>query len=605
MDQQKKWFENFQQSEEYKVLKDRPIAYFCFEFAISEDSPTYAGGLGILAGDMVRECVDQKIPLVAVGLYYHEGYLHHELYSEGTALKSPMKRTPEELGFSEVVDENRKLIKVQIPMEGRKINISAWEKQIGTVRIFMLETDLPENDQSDRKITNRLYIDNKEIRLKQEIVLGIGGLRILEALKIHPLIYHLNEGHSALLAFEIAHHEMREYSKPFMDELERTKHHLVFTNHTLVAAGNDLFPKELITALLADYAKELQIPVQDLIGFGLIPDSSIFSMTNLALRMADHISAVSNLHAEKAKDLWPDFSMVPITNGIHVGTWDKLGKSQIRNPKSETNEKNQNINDQKVSNLENSNLGIVSNFDIRTSDFWSRHQENKRELLAYIKKKTAQVWDENTLLLGWGRRMVGYKRPLALFQQKEKLLHLLKDEKRPVRIIMAGSAHESDTIGADTLEELQRLIVSDFDGYVAYLPNYNMKTAKLMTSGCDIWLNTPVVGFEACGTSGMKACLNGVLPCTTKDGWLADVELFGVGWVLDSDTITESLMQIIEREIIPMYYFKDKEGVPGAWVDNMLHARKMILENYSTTRMLKEYFENLYSHSLTYLKPSV
>jgi starch phosphorylase len=278
-------------------------------------------------------------------------------------------------------------------------------------------------------------------------------------------------------------------------------------------------------------------------------------MTILALRLASRVNAVSDLHAEKAKDIWADHPMVAITNGVHVPTWDRVKDS---------------------------------------STIWQAHQENKRKLLEVIAKKTGQQWNENDLLIGWARRMVSYKRPLALFADKARLASLLKNSDRPVRIVMAGSAHESDIEGARMLEELQRMIVTEFDGYVVYVPNYNIKLGEIMTAGTDVWLNTPVLGFEACGTSGMKACLNGSLPCSTKDGWVHEVNLFGIGWVLDSEAITDSLLHTIKDQIVPMYYDKNHQGMPANWVENMKHARELILNEYSATGMLREYIERMY-----------
>ena len=559
MDQDTQWFSQFTASHEYKLLQERPIAYFCAEFGLKEELPTYAGGLGVLAADVVREAADQNIPFVAIGLYYHEGYLHHELYSDGTMLKHPMRRNPEELGFTPVQTSDQQRVKVIIPLQGRQITIVAWEMKIGHVRVLLLDTDTLENDSHDQAITNRLYIANKETRFIQEMVLGIGGVRMLKALQIHPLLYHMNEGHSALLAMEVAHHEMDEYSKSFTDELARTKQHIIFTNHTLVAAGNDMFSNDMVSALLNDYSKEVKVPVQELVNLGLVQESSIFSMTTLALRMASCVNAVSKLHAEKAKVIWTDHQMNAVTNGIHIPSWDKLGTH---------------TSDGKV--------------------FWDAHLENKRALLEVIEQKTGQSWDERSLLIGWARRIVGYKRPLALFQAKEWLLRLLKDQDRPVRIVMAGSAHESDDEGAHMLEELQRLIVTEFDGYVVYLPNYNLGLGGLMTAGSDIWLNTPIVGFEACGTSGMKAALNGSLPMSTKDGWVYEVDTYGIGWILESDKVTESALSTLEYQIIPMYFERNQDGLPAEWLENMYRARALILHHFSATRMLRQYIEEMY-----------
>ena len=577
MNEHNKWFEQFRKSKDYDVLKERPIAYFCAEFGLISDSPTYAGGLGILAADMVHEAADQDIPLVAVGMFYEEGYFHHEIQKESIILVRPSRSTPASFGFSLVTDANKQPIIISVPLQGRQLKVRAYEKQIKTVRLFLLDTDIEENDQEDRNINDRLYVVNRETRFKQQMVLGIAGLRLLDSLNIHPIIYHLNEGHSGLLSFELAHHEVNEYKGKYEDELKRAKRHIVFTNHTLLAAGNDTFNSDMVSTLLSDYSAQLQIPVNELTSLGLIKDSSIFSMTLLSMRMAATINAVSKLHADKAKDIWPDHPMIAVTNGIHLGTWDGIDTKKDRKLES---------------------LGNEANI---TQALWVKHQENKRTLLSLINEKTGNLWDENHLLFGWARRMVPYKRPLALFQNREKLLQLVKDSRRPIRILLAGSAHENDLEGAKMLEAIRMLLNHELGKYIAYLPDYNINLAKSMTSGCDIWLNTPVVGFEACGTSGMKACLNGVLPCTTKDGWVAEVELYKVGWSLDSNNISESLLQTIEHQIIPEYYFKDKEGLPGAWLENMKNARELILNEFTATRMLREYISRMYIPTMTEL----
>jgi glycogen phosphorylase len=235
-----------------------------------------------------------------------------------------------------------------------------------------------------------------------------------------------------------------------------------------------------------------------------------------------------------------------------------------------------------------------SKFKIQNEELWKKHQENKKELLDLIKNETGQEWSENDLMIGWARRMVGYKRPMSLFANTEQLMRLLKDRKRPLKIVLSGFAHESDSDGAEMLDKLQKMIESVFKGFVVYLPNYNLKVAKVMTAGCDVWLNTPVVGFEACGTSGMKACLNGVLPCSTKDGWINEIDLLGIGWIADNINLTDSLLDIINRQIIPLYYFRDKNNIPGGWIENMIKARALILNHFSTTRMLREYIKLMY-----------
>src|SRR5260221_13455669 len=292
------WFEQFRTSSEYHLMKDHPIVYFCAEYALNDDIPTYAGGLGILAGDIIREAAEQKIPLVTVGLYYHEGYLYHDLYREGIMMKVFGRKNPASVNLIPVVDEKNNRLIITVPIHDQFVAVQAWSLQIDTVSVYLLDTDIPQNEEENRRITDQLYASSKEVRFKQEMVLGLAGLRILEALHVSPVGYHLNEGHSALLALGIARHEMKKHKKTFAKEIENAKQHIFFTNHTLLPAGNDTFTSDLAATLLSGFAKELQIPVNEIINLGLVAGSSIFSMTLLALRMAGKVNAVSRLHAE-------------------------------------------------------------------------------------------------------------------------------------------------------------------------------------------------------------------------------------------------------------------------------------------------------------------
>lgn len=365
-----------------------------------------------------------------------------------------------------------------------------------------------------------------------------------------------------MLAIEIANHEMKEHKKAFLEELELVKRHIVFTNHTLIATGNDTYSNDLVTALFKQYAGELQVPVDKLVSLGLVQETSIFSMTMLALRMAGTINAVSSLHAKKAASIWTDHPMISITNGIHMPTWDGVGREE---------------------------------------NIWQTHQKNKRALLELIYKETGEIWDENELLLGWARRIVGYKRPLVLFDDLNRFVAMAKSANRPIRVVFAGHPHQSDEEGMQLLETLKKLIHSDLKGTVVYLKNYNISLAKQMVAGCDVWFNTPVVGFEACGTSGMKAALNGALPATTKDGWVDEVELFGIGWILDTDKIGQSLLDTLEHEIIPMYYEKQKDGF-STWQQHVKNARDLVKNEFSATKMLRNYIEKMYLPAITTLQ---
>lgn len=532
------WFKNFRESEDCNFMRSRPIVYFCAEYALSDAIPTYAGGLGILAGDIIREAAEQNVPFISMGLYYHKGYLLNDLYN-----------------LTPVIDEQGSRIIVTLPIKDALVSVQAWVLQIGSVSVYLLDTDIPQNEEKDRQITYKLYSSDKEARFKQEMVLGLGGLRLLEALQISPIGYHLNEGHSALLTLGIALHEMRKHKRTFAEELANTKQHIFFTNHTLVPAGNDTFDIDLASELLSGFAKQLQVPISAIINLGLSARENIFSMTLLGFRMAKKINAVSRLHAEKAKEIWKDYPMIPITNGIHIKTWDR------------------------IENKEN---------------IWQEHKRNKRALLEYISKMTGTAWDENTLLLGWARRIVEYKRPLALFENLQQFKDLTTTPGRQIHVVLSGLCHENDESGHVILEKIKKIVAEDLKGIVVYLPDYNMSNAKLLVSGCDIWLNTPVVGFEACGTSGMKAALNGVLPLSTADGWVAEANMYEVGWLLQNANISDDILSILKQQIIPLYYNRDNNCISQLWVKMMQNARDMTINQFSATKMFRRYIEEFY-----------
>lgn len=459
------------------------IAYFCAEYAFDAEVSQYAGGLGILAGDYLKEASGQNFPIVAVGLMYGE-------------TKLPV------------------VAEIEIPIQDQQVKIQVYKHMVGSIEVYLLGSP---------PITNKLYVADKETRLKQEIILGIGGARALEKLNIHPDIYHINEGHSALLALE-------------------TKKKILFTNHTLVAAGSEIYDNDLVSLLLTKYAKEIGVSINDIIKMGLVHESSVFSLTMFALRMTKNINAVSKLHAQKASEIWTEHPMVPITNGVHIKSWDMVG-----------------------------------------DDLVNGHQARKAELTKEI------GWDPNTLILGWARRFVEYKRPLAILDQIDRFAKIARNGQFPVKIIFAGGSHEADLQGKKLLEILQRVINDKIGDIATYIPDYNVNVAKKMVSGCDVWLNTPVVGYEACGTSGMKAALNGTLPCSTRDGWVEEIDLYKIGWVLDDDNLPNNILDVLEYDIVPMFY-QNK----SVWYEHMQNARNLIKTKFSTSRMLGEYQERFY-----------
>lgn len=529
----------------------RPIAYFCAEYALENNLQIYAGGLGVLAGDYVREAGDEGVPIVAVGLYYASGFTHQELSPEGRVVDLHEGKTPEEVGLKKVINERGEEIRVSVPIGEHVVWVRAWLWEYKSVKVYLLDTRVEENGEHDAHITDTLYTIDKETRLKQEMVLGIGGLRMLLKLGYHPAYYHLNEGHSAFLIYELIHHEMKDHSMNMEQARAMVKSRVLFTNHTLVPAGNDVFSNDLVALLFNDYAKQVEIPVKVLVDLGLVQESSTFSMTMLALRSAGKVNAVSKLHAKQASSIWTDHPMVPVTNGIHLPTWDKVGNNPI----------------------------------------WEAHRENKRKLIKLVEERTGTVFEERELIIGWARRMVKYKRPLALVERLKQFGDIARSSEKPLRVIFAGISHPADEDGHEILQELQYRLSSDLKGVAVYLPHYDLETAQVMTAGCDIWLNTPVVGFEACGTSGMKAALNGVLPFSTRDGWMDEVEMLKVGWPIEDNEITEQILDLLKTQILPLYYTRNDQGIPEEWVMMMQNARDLIVNGYGMSRAFRQYLE--------------
>lgn len=542
------WYNRFKLSDTYKKLEAHPVAYFCMEYALPKNLPIYAGGLGVLAGDYVIEAYQQNFPMVAIGLFYSRKchiHTHEDTY---------VTNDPIHLGLKPVVDKFGNRIKVYVPIQGRRIAIQAWLYDEGTVPIYLLDTNLVDNNEEDFKITDTLYITDHDLRIKQEMVLGIGGARLLEALSIQPSVFHMNEGHSALLSYEISKNIMHKEGIDFESAFLKAKNGIAFTNHTLVVGGHDIFEKEFVGNLLASYAEEIDIPLDSLLNKGIKPEENEFGTTELALNSASKVNAVSNLHAEMAKKTWPDFEMKPITNGINILRWEKV----------KTTEK-----------------------------LLSEHLENKKRLLDRVRRETGYKWHENDLLAGWARRITSYKRPIAFLDDLEQVKKIILNKERPVRLIFAGYPHYHDQEGHWLLNQIRQLANSDLKGHMIFLEGYSTELSQLMLSGCDVWLNTPVVGLEACGTSGMKAALNGTLPCSTVDGWIPEVDINKIGFSLDSESISSNFRETLSEYLVPIFYSKfylENEE----WHNKMLASRQTIINNFGTDRMLKDYIEQIY-----------
>ena len=539
-----KWFLEFKKSDEYDMFAKNPVAYFCAEYALDPSLPTYAGGLGTLSGDYIRETAMREFPLISVGLFYKKAQNVLSLKTDGNKNKLKI-----------VTDKNNQEIIVSLPIEDRIVNAKARQWEEGKAKVYLLDTDIPENDPRDRKITECLYDENRDNRLKQEIILGIGGFRLLARLGYRPSVYHLNEGHSAFLALEIVRHEMEYQRVDFEDACQYAKKHVLFTNHTLVPAGQEQFWAERVSFFLGQYAKEMGLEGKDITKLGAKDnDPVLFLMTMLSFRLSMKSNAVSMLHAQKAREIWPNQIIENVTNGIFVEKWDKMG-------------------------------------DVSSKNIWGQHLKNKRMLLTLVKEKTGEIWNETDLIFAWARRLVEYKQPLLFLDDIDKFLEISKNSPVPIRIIFSGPTGKNENPFARKIKEI---IEEKLKGTVVFLPNYNIDLAKVLTAGADIWLNTPIVGSEACGTSGMKAGLNGVLSLSTNDGWVHEVDSSDIGWVVNESQNGEEIRSLVEKDIIPAYASHLKNPKNSLWAEKMAKARNFILENFSTSRALKEYIEKLY-----------
>ncbi len=531
-------------------MRKKPlIAYFCMEFALDSYYRIYSGGLGVLAGDIVYQASEKNdLDLIGVGLAYHYTF-RQKFDTNGWQNEEEVLMDPSKDGFTKVKNGQGKILEVKINLPDRKLKVQAWSKIIkGKSRIILLDTKTEGNSSDDQEITDRLYVGSKEHRLLQEIVLGIGGVKILKKMGLRPDVYHMNEGHSAFLTLAL----MAEKNEP----------KIVFTNHTLVMAGRDVFPVELVSTYLFKYAQEIGISVDKIVNFGKIKGSSLFSMNIMALRQAKKINAVSRFHAQKAKEIWPDYNFIPITNGIYEKRWLSSNKKQAAAPK----------------------------------ELWQAHERDRSELRKLIEKKTGKKVEANGLVLSWARRFVKYKRPLSLFGDQAKLAELIKNSPIPLYFVFAGKVHPQNEPGKQMLAEVIGLSRKpEFSGKIMVIPDYDVEVAKYLVRGSDVWLNTPMEGYEACGTSGMKAGLNGVLQCSTNDGWLREIDWQGIGWLLDNEKISESLYRTIAREIVPAFKLKDEQGYPFAWAERMFKTKKLIEAKFLTSRVIDDYQKKLYS----------
>jgi starch phosphorylase len=599
------------------------IAYFSMEYGLGEALPLYSGGLGILAGDHLKTASDLGLPMTAVGLLYQEGYFRQMVGNDGRQIEIYPYSEPWTLPVTRVHDDDGGPVSIHLELPGRELALRVWQAQVGRVDLFLLDSNDPLNSPADRGITGKLYAGGEEIRLVQEIVLGVGGWRVLRALGREVEICHLNEGHAALATIERARDYMQSEGLGFREALWATRIGNVFTTHTPVAAAFDKYPSELITKYGRTYAEEIDIPGSELLGFGRLDprdESEPFNLAYLAARTCGRINGVSRLHGEVSRRIfhglyprWPE-SQVPvshITNGVHVPSWDSPWADAIW---TETCGKN------RWMGMVDTHAEAIRALDDET--IWSMVGGERHDLVRYARERLARqlaqrgesaevireaedVLDPNTLTIGFARRFTEYKRPNLLLRDPERFARLLCNRARPVQIIVAGKAHPEDEIGKDFVSEWAHFVQRpELRNHAVFLEDYDIALAQELVQGVDLWINTPLRPWEACGTSGMKVLANGGLNLSELDGWWAEAYRPDVGWALGDGVEhppgewdareAQALYGLLEQEIVPAFYDRDASGIPRGWVQRMRACMAELAPQFSANRMVQQYVEEVY-----------
>lgn len=588
------WFDSFSNENQiFQQLKTNPVAYFCMEFGLIDWLQTYSGGLGVLAGDFLKECSDLGIPLVGIGLFYNQGYFHQKFSDTGRQIDEYIHQDPLDYPLEEVTKDGKSLL-IEIDIKDHKVFAKAWKLKVGRINLFLLDTNITENHlQEDKMISAHLYGGDSDTRIRQEILLGIGGARLLRELNIDPAIFHMNEGHSGFLVLEIAKQIMDKNGVDFHTALSEVDSELVFTNHTLKPAGNDNFPYDLLASYLFAYTDDLNTSLEDIFSLGRDEDysSGNFSMTMLGFRHAKISTAVSKLHGEAALKIWPKYPLTPVTNGMHVQTWLSAElHSLLENY----------LGENFVERLFETDYQKI--FQIPDEELWNVHRKSKHKLINSLNKELSLHLNPDALTIAWSRRLASYKRPDLIISDVERMKRIVNNSEMPVQILIAGKAHPRDLAAVDLLQKINNELSSAMNNELSHkiivIPDYNWRLAKSMVSGSDVWLNTPFRYEEASGTSGMKAALNGVLQLTTLDGWTDEVDWNGKGFVVDHNDPVTSLHDNLEFTVAPLFFDQGHSGYNEAWVKMMKENILLAITQFSMSRMVKEYLENVYSQIL-------
>jgi len=603
-------------------LVESPTAYFSAEFGLHRSLPIYSGGLGVLAGDHCKEASDIGLPLVAVGFLYEMGYFRQTLTSDGwQEAVYPVFKTEEAAIREELCEDSGDCLFVPVEVGDREVQLQVWCVQAGRVSFYLMDAHHDLNAPWDQELTARLYGGDQEMRIQQEIVLGIGGLRVLRKLGIDPAVYHLNEGHSAFLVLERAR-ELVEAGRLFEEARQVIRDTTLFTTHTPVPAGHDVFPFSLVERYFHNYWPRLGLSREAFMALGCASeDCRGFNMTVLALRMSGQCNGVSKLHGEVTRRMWqvvwPEKAVdeVPIThvtNGVHVPSWigDAMNRIYRKYLKPDW------IEDQDDPALWERIL------DVPDEELWAAHVHLKRKLMSLIRERarrarverrdpeqvltSGMLLDPDALVIGFARRFATYKRATLIFHDLDRLKRLLHDEHRPVQFIFAGKAHPADDGGKRLIQHVYNAARDpSMGGRIAFIEDYDMQVARYLVQGVDVWLNNPRRPHEASGTSGQKAAINGVPNLSVLDGWWAEGYNGANGWAIDTgqeykdpgaqDTAeAETLYGLLENEVVPLFYKRDADEVPRGWVRVMKEAIRTAAPVFCTRRMVKEYTERFY-----------
>ncbi len=602
------------------------VGYFCMEYGLHISLKLYSGGLGVLAGDYLKEASDSNVNMTAVGLLYRHGYFQQEVSMHGDQISHYPAQLFTKLPIQAVRNHNGDWVKIAVEYPGRRVFAKLWRLDVGRIALYLLDTDVDENSREDRDLTDALYGGDNEYRLRQEILLGMGGLKALQALGIEPAVFHLNEGHAAFLQVQRLQHLTAEQGISWDEAVELVRASSLFTTHTPVPAGHDNFPESTMRVYFADFVERLGITWFDFMALGRLDAANPyenFSMSHLAIRLSQEVNGVSRLHGEVSRrmfaELYPGYHHEElhigyVTNSVHYPTWAA----------PEWHELHRRVFGEDFLSRQSDPQVWSRIAEVPSEEIMQIRTELKKRLLRYVKAKLQAdltrrgesprfIFEalgnirSKALVIGFARRFATYKRAHLLFTNIERLVSLLQNQERPVILLYAGKAHPADKGG----QELIRHIVNisrrpDLAGKIIFLEDYNMEMAKLLVQGVDIWLNTPMRPKEASGTSGMKAVMNGVLNFSVLDGWWAEGYLPGAGWALSMEATykdtnlqneldAETIYNLLEEEIIPAYFDKDEQGIPQQWVDCIRKNFVAIAPHFTMKRMLDDYYERFYN----------